>query len=102
MLEVSAEIIKRQGAVSEEVASSMAIGAQKRFGSNLSISFTGVAGPDGGSPEKPVGTVWCGLCYDDRVYTKLLSLSGSRHDIRWQASFETLEWLEQTIRANHS
>lgn len=58
MLGVPAELIAKQGAVSEEVARAMAEGAIARSGADCAVAITGIAGPTGGSPEKPVGTVW--------------------------------------------
>jgi nicotinamide-nucleotide amidase len=60
-LKVPAEMIARFGAVSEEVAAAMAEGARNRAGSTFALATTGIAGPDGGTPEKPVGTVFIGL-----------------------------------------
>ncbi|MBI1317195.1 competence/damage-inducible protein A [bacterium] len=60
-LGVAPELIARHGAVSEEVAMAMASGARTRFNSDYTLSLTGIAGPDGGSEEKPVGTVWIGI-----------------------------------------
>jgi PncC family amidohydrolase len=61
LLGVSHAALEEYGAVSEEVARQMARGARERLGSDVGVSVTGVAGPDGGSPEKPVGLVWIGL-----------------------------------------
>ncbi len=63
MLGVSAADIERHGAVSETVARQMAEGALRRFGADFAVSTTGVAGPGGGTLEKPVGTVWMGLAW---------------------------------------
>ncbi|HTW69163.1 MAG TPA: nicotinamide-nucleotide amidohydrolase family protein [Acetobacteraceae bacterium] len=63
---VAAELIARHGAVSEDVARAMAVGALARSRANMAVSVTGVAGPGGGSFEKPVGMVWFGLAQRDR------------------------------------
>lgn len=65
-LGVPAELLARHGAVSGEVAQAMAEGAARASGARLSLATTGIAGPDGGTPEKPVGLVWFGLCVDGR------------------------------------
>jgi PncC family amidohydrolase len=57
-LEVPADLIKERGAVSAEVAEAMAEGVRRRFGTEAGLAVTGIAGPEGGSPEKPVGTHW--------------------------------------------
>ena len=82
MLGVPAEMIAKHGAVSEEVVRAMAEGAIRHSRAQVSIAVTGVAGPGGGSAEKPVGTVWVGWCVQGAVHSTLLSLTGERHHIR--------------------
>lgn len=65
VLHVPTEIIARHGAVSRECAEAMALGVRKVLGTDYTVSTTGIAGPDGGTPEKPVGTVWVGVAYPD-------------------------------------
>ncbi len=65
MLGVEPGLIAREGAVSETVAGAMAEGARARAGADLAVAVTGIAGPEGGSAEKPVGTVWFGLARKD-------------------------------------
>lgn len=83
MLDVSEELLVRYGAVSEEVASAMAAGALRRSNGQIALSVTGVAGPGGGSVEKPVGTVcfgWAAEGMTPRTLKKLIP--GNRQDIR--------------------
>ena len=82
LLGVSHETLVSFGAVSGEVASEMAGGIQRLTGSDWAISTTGVAGPDGGSGEKPVGTVWISVVGCDGLYSQKLELDGDRTDVR--------------------
>jgi nicotinamide-nucleotide amidase len=85
LLGVPAELIAEKGAVSEEVADAMAIGALVRSGSDVAISVTGIAGPEGGTEEKPVGTVCFGLAFDQsspRVRSWRFRFPGNRGFIR--------------------
>ncbi|GAC1358741.1 MAG: hypothetical protein NVSMB31_19090 [Vulcanimicrobiaceae bacterium] len=68
-LGVEEAMLAAHGAVSSEVAAAMAQGARERFGTSVAISVTGVAGPDGGTPEKPVGLIWLGIADVDGVRT---------------------------------
>jgi nicotinamide-nucleotide amidase len=74
MLGVPAGLIEAHGAVSAEVAAAMAVGARERFGTDLAVSTTGVAGPGGGTPEKPVGLVYLGLATADGVETRRVEI----------------------------
>jgi nicotinamide-nucleotide amidase len=87
MLGVPEALLAEHGAVSPEVAAAMALGARERSGADLAISTTGIAGPDGGSAEKPVGTVWFGLATPRGVTTYHRIFPGSRGDVR-QASVD--------------
>jgi nicotinamide-nucleotide amidase len=82
MLGVPSDLISAHGAVSEAVAHAMAIGAVYRSKAQVSVAVTGVAGPSGGSPEKPVGTVWFGWCINGLVFTELHHFEGNRKLIR--------------------
>ena len=81
MLGVSPKTIETYGAVSEKVAHEMVIGAGERSQSNLAVSITGIAGPSGGSSEKPVGTVCFGFFFDGETTTTTQFFSGDRSDI---------------------
>ncbi|MCB8873764.1 CinA family protein [Acidisoma silvae] len=82
MLGVPAEMIAAHGAVSEPVARAMAEGAQKTAGTELAIAVTGVAGPGGGTPEKPVGLVWFGLASPVGVVADHRIFPGDRTAVR--------------------
>lgn len=84
LLGVPAELIAQHGAVSEPVARAMAAGAARRAGTRVSVAVTGVAGPSGGSPDKPVGTVWFGWCMAGTVFSEYLRFPGDRQAVRLQ------------------
>ena len=87
LLGVPAGLIVAVGAVSEAVAGKMAGGAKERAGVAIAVSVTGIAGPDGGSAEKPVGTVWFGLAgRDGEVITRHEVFAGNRAAIRAAAT----------------
>jgi nicotinamide-nucleotide amidase len=79
-LGVSEQTLATYGAVSEATVREMALGALHEFKTDLAIATSGIAGPDGGTPDKPVGTVWLALAHGDTVHTRLLQLAGSREN----------------------
>jgi nicotinamide-nucleotide amidase len=81
-LGVDSESLKKYGAVSSQTAKAMAKGVCKLIGTNIGISTTGIAGPTGGTEEKPVGTVFIGLCYNGEVISKRFIFRGNRGKIR--------------------
>ena len=78
LLNVNSELIHQYGAVSKQVVEQMALGANFRFGTDYSIATSGVAGPNGGTEDKPVGTVWIAIAADEKVYSKKLTLGDNR------------------------
>jgi nicotinamide-nucleotide amidase len=83
LLDVDPRLIEEHGAVSEPVAQAMAEGALKHFEADTAVAITGIAGPDGGTEEKPVGTVcWSVRLADGRAVTRTVTLPGDRADIR--------------------
>jgi len=92
-LSIPEKIIKRHGAVSSVVAGRMAKGVLSAAEVDIGLSITGIAGPTGGSPEKPVGTVFMALATRKHVLIQKFLFSGSRSAIRRQASNEALKML---------
>lgn len=91
LLSVAHELIERHGAVSEEVAAAMAVGAKEKFGSTIALSITGIAGPGGGTVEKPVGLVYIALVDGKgEVDIKRLRISGDREAVRHRATVNAL------------
>ncbi len=82
LLGVPEEALAEHGAVSAEVAAAMASGACHRFGSDIAISATGIAGPGGGSEEKPVGMVWLGLANGEKTETRRILIPLGREGVR--------------------
>lgn len=99
VLGVDEEKIVRAGAVSAEVAAAMALGARERLGATLALSTTGIAGPQGGTPEKPVGLVWFGLAdAQGHVRTRSAHFPGDRAAVTSRASIAGLAWLWEHLR----
>ena len=96
-LGVARETLDKYGAVSSEVAAEMAQGIAKTAGTNIGLSTTGIAGPDGGSAEKPVGLVYIGLYMNGEVKTKMLKLSGDRQKIRQRATMQLLDLVRREL-----
>jgi nicotinamide-nucleotide amidase len=99
LLGVPEAALAAHGAVSAQVAVAMAAGARARFGTTLAVSITGVAGPDGGSAEKPVGLTYVGLAGPAGVEVRRLQLAGDRAGIRDAAAHAALEWLIDAAEA---
>ncbi|MDQ3806030.1 MAG: competence/damage-inducible protein A [Acidobacteriota bacterium] len=97
LLGVPEELIEAHGAVSAEVAEAMAEGVKGRAATDFGLSVTGVAGPGGGSEEKPVGLVYVALSDDAHTEHRRLMLPGDRHLIRWRASQAALDLLRRRL-----
>ena len=93
LLDVPQAMLDAHGAVSAQVARAMAAGAQARFAASLAASITGVAGPDGGSDEKPVGLTYVGLASAAEVDVRRFQFAGDRAGNREMAARAALEWL---------
>ena len=101
LLGVDPALIATYGAVSEHVALAMARGARERLGADVAVATTGIAGPSGGAPDKPVGLVWYGLALGDETVARSLTFPGDRDDVRRRAVTIALNLLWRRLtRAN--
>jgi nicotinamide-nucleotide amidase len=87
------------GAVSEEVAREMAAGAREKFGADFALAVTGIAGPGGGTAEKPVGTVFLALASESGVDVKKFFNAWDRETFKQVTATQALEWLRQVLSA---
>jgi nicotinamide-nucleotide amidase len=98
MLDVGADLIETHGAVSEPVAEAMARGALNRFDANTAVATTGIAGPGGGTKDKPVGTVcFSVMLADGPTLTRTLLLPGNRSDIRERSTTVAMHLLRRAL-----
>jgi nicotinamide-nucleotide amidase len=100
LLDVPAGLIDAHGAVSEPVARAMAEGARRRLAVDLAVSVTGIAGPTGGTADKPVGTVWFAVASADRTDTRRIVFLGSRLEVRERAAQTALYLLDRRLLAD--
>jgi nicotinamide-nucleotide amidase len=99
LLGVRADTLKEHGAVSQQVAEQMAIGARRASGADIAVAITGIAGPTGGSADKPVGTVWLAWAGpEDQLGAEKRELPGNRAAVRSQAVAEALDGTIARIR----
>lgn len=97
---VRGETLKEHGAVSEQTAKEMAAGCARASGAELAVSITGIAGPDGGSPKKPVGLVYTGCALCGRVFVEKNIFKGDREQVRNAAAKQALEFALEIVRRN--
>jgi len=98
LLGVSWETLKRYGAVSAETVREMALGARRVFNTDIGLSVSCVAGPGGATPDKPVGTCWCGIAFGDVCQEYHFQLEGSRLQVKEQLAQKALETLLQVLQ----
>ncbi len=98
LLGVPSMVFEQHGAVSEACVLAMAAGAQERSGATVAVAASGIAGPDGAVPGKPVGTVWLGWALDGQLSAELLHLQGDRLAVREQAVLHALRGTIARIR----
>lgn len=102
LLEVPAALIAQFGAVSEEVAGAMAEGALANSNAHVTLSTTGIAGPGGAVPGKPVGTVCFGWAMEHHTYTERHVYPGNRQEVRSQAVIYSLKGLLRFLEQHHA
>ncbi|MBQ7388403.1 MAG: competence/damage-inducible protein A [Paludibacteraceae bacterium] len=94
LLGVQHTTLEQYGAVSRQTAEEMAIGAKCRFGTDYAVATTGIAGPTGGTPDKPVGTVWIAVADEYGVEARCFSFGADRARTVQRASYQALRWLQ--------
>ena len=97
-LGVRKKTLKKYGAVSKQTAKEMAIGIAKRAKTNVAISTTGIAGPDGGTDEKPVGLVYIGIYINGETFVKEYIFDGDRQTVRSQVVNKALNILRKKLK----
>ncbi|WED21371.1 CinA family protein [Vibrio sp. JC009] len=98
MLGVNAKTLTMNGAVSQPVVAEMAFGALKNSNGTVSVAVSGIAGPTGGTEDKPVGTVWFAWRYLDKEYQECCLFEGDRAEVRYQACVHALEGVIKVIK----
>ena len=96
-LDVSKGTLKKYGAVSSQTAREMAIGGAFATDSDVCVSVTGIAGPDGGTEEKPVGLVYMACCFKDKVTVEKYQFKGNRDKVREHAAVRALDLVRRTV-----
>ena len=97
LLGVLPETLEKYGAVSQQTATQMAQGAKKVSGSDIAVSVTGIAGPGGGTEEKPVGLVYIAIAHNNGIEFKKLNLKGTRDEIREQTCDEVFNLIKESL-----
>ncbi len=98
LLQVDADVLAKYGAVSSQVAEQMARGAAKQAEAEVAIACTGIAGPDGGSDEKPVGLVYIGCYAEGKVSVSKNIFKGTRQEVRKQSTQRALELILECLK----
>ena len=94
---VSSDLIARHGAVSPQVAEAMVRGLRRQSEASVVLAVTGIAGPTGGTPEKPVGTVFLALLHDQNMRVERFHFRGDRKEIKLAAAYTALDWLRRAM-----
>jgi PncC family amidohydrolase len=99
ILGVRSQTLDRYGAVSEETACEMARGARVKLSVDVAVSVTGIAGPGGAEPGKPIGTVWIGLSHSEMTYAKIFHFDGDRDMVRNQTVYNALLMVKNAVQS---
>ncbi|MFC1867434.1 nicotinamide-nucleotide amidohydrolase family protein [Thermodesulfobacteriota bacterium] len=100
LLNVSSETLKKHGAVSSQTVREMAEGVKKQFNSHMGLAVTGIAGPDGGSEEKPVGTVFLGLAVENEIFSAKYRFHGDRGQVKEKSATMALDWIRRCLKGD--
>jgi nicotinamide-nucleotide amidase len=98
LLGINPGILKKHGAVSKAVVREMVVGCLKTSGADFACAVSGIAGPEGGSAKKPVGTVWIAAGSAHSIAVKKLNLKGDRNQIRWRSAYAVLNLLHKILK----
>ncbi len=98
LLGVPEEVLLEYGAVSEPTVRAMAWGVKERLQADVALAISGIAGPTGGTPEKPVGTTWIALATPEGIRARRYRFTGSREENKWQATEAALQWLLDVLQ----
>ena len=101
LLNVRKSTLESRGAVSEETAGEMAAGGAAAAGADIGVAITGIAGPDGGTDEKPVGLVWIAVYLKQKIVAEQYQFKGNREKVREQAVVRALDMLRRSVLQNH-
>jgi nicotinamide-nucleotide amidase len=99
LLGIPEQVIEEHGAVSEACVKAMASSIKQLAGTDVGLSVSGIAGPTGGTPEKPVGTVYIAMAWNDNVQSWKYSFEGSRTEVKQQTSEEALLRIRDHLKA---
>ena len=96
-LEIKGYVLEKYGAVSSQIAIMMAAKVKEKFRSDIGVGITGIAGPGGGTKEKPVGTVYISIAFGDKVKVKRFLFPGNREKIRIRSTQMALDMVRRTL-----
>lgn len=102
VLRVNRNNLNRFGAVSQQVAEDMARGASRLMRSDCALATTGIAGPEGGTKFKPVGTVWMAVKYNDQIVSELINFKGDRNEVIESATNHVMFMLIKLLRNSYT